>query len=232
MFVGRVAVVFGFNEVVAHGLSLATGRGLLRSPRAHLALLAVAGAAVAAPWVAAWGSGEMVAAWPAALRLVAAVATAMLAEAGLWAEVYLITGLVLDAIHGRAPSEGSACGLPVEGVKKGAVFSGLFMAVVQVPGALWGMPAVRELVAAYPVPLAVLAGALTFPLIKTIVETFDGSPNFFRRARKSYRDPVLYPGVPWSGWEWAPGSRGRCRRRRRRRGPGSASPSASRRSRA
>src|SRR5262249_28316343 len=131
MVVGRVVVVFCFNEAVANGLSLATGRGLLRSPKVHLALLAVAAAVIAAPWVAAWGSGETVAAWPGALRLVVAVVAAMLAEAGLWAEVYLITGMVLDAIHGRAPSEGSALGLPVQGVKKGAVFSGMFMAVVQ-----------------------------------------------------------------------------------------------------
>ncbi|MCK4463082.1 MAG: hypothetical protein KAU58_02090, partial [Candidatus Omnitrophica bacterium] len=37
-----------------------------------------------------------------------------------------------------------------------------------------------------------LSGALIFPLIKTIVETFDGSQPFFQRARHSYRDLSLY----------------------------------------
>ena len=34
--------------------------------------------------------------------------------------------------------------------------------------------------------------ALAFPLLKTIIETFDGSPPFFRRARRNYRDPLLF----------------------------------------
>ena len=72
---------------------------LLRSLRAHLALLAVAVAAVAAPWIAAFGSGAAVASWPVAAALVATVLTTMLSQAGLWAEVYLVTGHG----HGRDP---------------------------------------------------------------------------------------------------------------------------------
>jgi len=33
---------------------------------------------------------------------------------------------------------------------------------------------------------------VAFPLLKTVVESFDGSPPFLQRFGKSYRDPVLY----------------------------------------
>src|SRR5207302_1617908 len=84
-------------EVVAHGLSLATKRSLLRPPKAHLALFLVAAAVIAAPGIAADGSGATVASWPAGLRLIAVVVTAMLSQAGPWAEGYLVTGPVLYA---------------------------------------------------------------------------------------------------------------------------------------
>jgi cyclic beta-1,2-glucan synthetase len=197
--VGAVCVLFCFNEVVANCLSVATGHTLLRSVRAHGVLLAVAAAAVAAPWVAAWGSGVpvegtgvTVADAPPALRFLAAVATAMLSQAGLWAEVYLFTALVLDAIHGRAPSAASVAAPPVQGMKKAMIFSGLFMAVVYVPDLLWGAPGFRSFAQSYPVPVAALVAALTFPLLKTVMESFDGSPPFFQRLVKSYRNPMLY----------------------------------------
>ena len=61
---GAVFVVFCFNAAVANSLSVVTGRTLSgtallsrRSVRAHGTLLAVAAAAIAASWGAAWGSG-------------------------------------------------------------------------------------------------------------------------------------------------------------------------------
>src|SRR5262249_42326595 len=70
VFVARVFVVFGFNEVVANALSVATKRTPLRPLKAHLALLVVAAAVIAAPGIAAYGSSTTVAAWPGVLRLV------------------------------------------------------------------------------------------------------------------------------------------------------------------
>src|SRR5262249_4399311 len=57
---------------------------------------------------------------------------------------------------------------------------------------LWELPRVRELAGNHPVALVTLLGILTFPLFKTVIESFDGSPPFFRRLGMSYRDPVLY----------------------------------------
>jgi cyclic beta-1,2-glucan synthetase len=191
-FVGRVAVLFCFNELAANGLGLATNRTLLGTARGHLALLATALAAVAAPWVAAAGSGAAVASAPGALRPVAAVLATVVSQAALWAEAYLLTGMVMGALRGQPPTGASVCDQALEGMKKGAVFSGVFMGLLQVLGAAAEVPALRGLAAARPVALAALAGALTFPLLKTIIESFDGSQAFFRRVGASYRKPTLY----------------------------------------
>jgi cyclic beta-1,2-glucan synthetase len=204
-FVGRVLVILVFNEAVASGLGLATRRTLLKAPGSHLMMLAVAAAAVAAPRVAALGSSPLdawpivprwiatlIAAWPTVPRWIATVLTTMLSQAGLWAEAYLITGMAMDAIHGQAPSRGSVREHPVRGMTKGMVYSGTFMGILHALGALGEVPLARWAAASQPVLAAALFGALTFPLVKTIIETFDGSHAFLRRVRRSYADPTLY----------------------------------------
>jgi cyclic beta-1,2-glucan synthetase len=190
--IGLVLVLFFFNEALAQGLSLATKRRLMASVPAHLALLLVAMAAVAGPHVADYGSGAEVASWGSWGRLAYAVATTALSQAGLWGEVYLVTGLLLDAIHGTAPSRASTASQPFLGMKKGMIYSGTFMAILYGLAASWEVPGVRRVFEGVPVVPLVLFGALAFPLVKTIFETFDGSQGFFRRVIKSYRSPWLY----------------------------------------
>jgi cyclic beta-1,2-glucan synthetase len=189
---GRVAVVFALNEVLTNGLSLATRGGLVRCWRAHGSLLAVAAAAVAGPWIAQLGSAGAVVAWPPAAQRIAALLATMASQGGLWAEVYLITGMVMDAIHGRSPGLASLCGVPLQGMKKGMVYSGVFMAILHGLDLLCKSPAADWLFQHFPLPIAALAGAFLFPLATTIIATFDGSQAFFRRARASYRQPALY----------------------------------------
>ena len=135
-------------------------------------MLAVAIAAVAAFPIAALGSGATVAAWPIAQRLVATVLTTMLSQAGLWAEAYLVTGMIMDAIHGQAPSGDSVSGHPVRGMKKGMVYSGVFMGSLYTLGPLWETAFHRWMADGYPILAATLLGASVFPLIKTVIETF------------------------------------------------------------
>ena len=191
-FLGRVFVIFCFNEAVANGLGLVTKRTPLKSLGAHLAMMIVAAAAVAAPWVAGFGSGTTVASWPTLPRLMATVVTTILSQAGLWAEAYLITGLAMDAIHDLPPSRISVVEHPVRGMTKGMVYSGTFMSGVHLLGLLGDVPFIRSAASGQPVLAATLFGALAFPLVKTIIETFDGSQAFFRRLRRSYGNPVLY----------------------------------------
>jgi len=189
---GRLLVVLAFNEAVANGLSLATGRGLLTSLTAHVSLLAVAAAVVVAPWIADLGSSAAVAEWPGLLRLAVTLLTTVLSQAGLWAEVYLITGMIMDALRGKAPAQASALGHPGLGIRKGVVYSGTFMGILYGLDLLWRSPLVRDFVGSYPLLAAALFGGAAFPLAKTLIESFDGSQGFFRRVAQSYRNPVLY----------------------------------------
>ncbi len=53
-------------------------------------------------------------------------------------------------------------------------------------------PGAAAAIAGHPLVIGMVAGALAFPLAKTIIETFDGSQRFARRVAKSYGNPVLY----------------------------------------
>jgi len=189
---GRVFVVFAFNVAVASGLALATRRRLLKSVRAYLILLAVAAMVVAAPWVAHAGSGETVAAWPVLPAALAALLATVFSQAGLWAEGYLITGMLLDALHGHAPSRRSALRHPLVGMRKGVIFSGLFMGILLSIELARNAAAVQWLIGQFPIVAAVGFGAAVFPLAKTIIESFDGRKAFFLRLQGAYRDPYLY----------------------------------------
>ena len=190
--IGQAVVLFCFNVLVTNALVFATKGTLLRSARAHLVLLAIATGAIIAPWIASYGSSDSIASLPAVPRALATVLATILSQAGLWAEAYLVTGLVLDAISRKAPSQASVVSHQFQGVKKGIVFSGTFMGLLYTLGLLWQTPGLREMAADYPLAAAALAGTLVFPLVKTIVESFDGSTGFFRRIAKSYSNPVLY----------------------------------------
>src|SRR6185312_7604645 len=66
------------------------------------------------------------------------------------------------------------------------------MAILYGLGALWEVPGVRRIVEGVPILAALLFGAVAFPLVKTIFETFDGSQGFFRRVARNYRNPLLF----------------------------------------
>ena len=55
------------------------------------------------------------------------VLTTMLSQAGLWAEAHLVTGMIMDSIHGQAPSPTSVFEHPATGMKKAMVYGGVFM---------------------------------------------------------------------------------------------------------
>jgi cyclic beta-1,2-glucan synthetase len=48
-----------------------------------------------------------------------------------------------------------------------------------------------DLAQSWPLPVGTLLGALLFPLLRTIVESFDGSAPFFRRL-------LAHAANPWS----------------------------------
>ncbi len=66
--VGRIVVLWGFNEAIAAGLGLATKGRISGSIRLHLTLLAASVAAVLAPWAADYGSSGAVTGWAGSHR--------------------------------------------------------------------------------------------------------------------------------------------------------------------
>ena len=189
---GRILVVFGFNEAVTNGISLATKGKTLNTFKAHLFVFLVSLAVVISPDIANLGSTAEVASLPVAIRSVVAVLTSMFSQAGLWAEVYLITGIFLDGIHGAAPSRENIFHHVTTGARKGMAYSCIFMAILYSLYMLLQSPSLQTMMAALPIAVGILFGALVFPLAKTLIETFDGSQAFFERMRYSYRNVWLY----------------------------------------
>jgi cyclic beta-1,2-glucan synthetase len=66
------------------------------------------------------------------------------------------------------------------------------MAILQLSGALVYSPEVSVLLQSHALAAGAIGGAALFPLAKTIVESFDGSPPFFRRLRASITTPDNY----------------------------------------
>jgi len=190
--ISRFFVIFSFNEVIVNGISLVTKSRIVKSLKVHLLTIFVSLIVVLSPLIADLGSTLTVAGMPALLKLFVVILTTILSQAGLWAEVYLITGLILDAIHDIAPSWKSTSDFVTTGIKKGMVYSGIFMAILFSFYMLFNASVPQKLMTAFPMTFAIISGALIFPLIKTIIETFDGSQAFFQRVKYSYKNPILY----------------------------------------
>ena len=175
-FLGRSVVLAVFNATLVVGIGFAMDRRSTRGLPLYALLLACAVFAAATPLIADCG-----------VNRVAAIVAAMLAQAGLWAQTHLVTGALLDAIRGRRPTRRAALAHASEGLVKGAVFGGCFMALIEglalVQGAASGL---RDA----PLLGPALVGALLFPLARTIVESFDGTTPFFRRLAESAREPT------------------------------------------
>jgi cyclic beta-1,2-glucan synthetase len=189
---GRVFIVFGFNEAVTNGISLVIKGKPLRSPRTHILILLVSLGAVIAALIANLGSGTSVASLPLLIKAMVVVVTTMLAFAGLWGEVYLLTGIVIDAGKRTEPSWETISKHVLTGMRKGLAYSGILTGLLYALHILLKVQAWQRLSTQLPIILGMLSGGLFFPLLKTIIETFDGSLPFSKRIRYNYRDGVLY----------------------------------------
>ncbi len=191
-FLGRLAVVFLFNELLANGISYATKERVVPTLKAHLYIFLVSLAVVIAPSIADFGSSAMVAKLPEIVRALVALATTILSFGGLWGEVYLITGILLDGGKRIAPTADSIVKNVSGGIKKGMAYSGILIAILYLISMLFKAPVSQNVMASFPYVIGTLGGMLLFPFVKTIIETFDGSLPFFERAAYSYRSKTLY----------------------------------------
>lgn len=189
---GRLLVVFIFNEILTNGINMAIKGKILKTSKSHLYIFWVSLGVVVSPLIADLGSSMMVAPLPVVLRALISILTTGLSFGGLWAEVYLITGLLLDGGHKVAPSDGSISKHVTVGMRKGMAYSGILVAILYALNMLLAAPLSQTVMASAPLAVGMIAGALIFPFLKTIIETFDGSLPFFERARYSYRFAALY----------------------------------------
>ena len=190
--IGRLLVVFVFNELLAAGIGYATKGKLLQTVKAHLFLLLVSLGVVVAPSIANLGSLAWVAGLPEILRALISVLATVLSFGGLWGEIYLITGILLDGGKRIAPTADNIFKNVTTGMKKGMAYSGILMAILYTLSMTFAAPAALKFMASFPYAIGILVGALVFPFVKTIIETFDGSLPFFERACYSYKSKTLY----------------------------------------
>ncbi|MEZ5501196.1 MAG: hypothetical protein R3E50_00565 [Halioglobus sp.] len=188
--VARILLVLVVNVVVVQLLASLTGSSWVLRPPLLLLLLCASAMAALSPTIAdiPW---RMSATSSAPLLLVFLVVfAAVSSQAALWAQTYLVTGFMMDALEGRAPGLDRALVHCRQGAYRGAVYGGVFMTILYLLfGAYHQFAAV---IVSFPYASgAVLLGVL-FPLIKTIVESFDGSAPFITRLRRSLRDPLNY----------------------------------------
>jgi cyclic beta-1,2-glucan synthetase len=199
--VGRIAIIFFCAEAMLFVFSMiGTGRPQTQV-RLHVLMFAGAVLGALTPLLANFAQVESL----PLLAIAFSAILAALAQAGLWSIVYLMTGLTLDLIGGRPPTFVAAYGHWRTGAVKGAIYGGVFMFLLLVLAAPLREPTFLAFVKAYALVLAPFAGAFAFPLIQTIVGSADGTPPFFGRLAKNYRDPRAYARgiVAGVGGAWA-----------------------------
>jgi cyclic beta-1,2-glucan synthetase len=186
--VGRALVLGLFLELLVIGLGFSKTGRLPRDPRLHLLIWGSAAHAVLTPQIAA--APQFAAPWPL-LGIIAAPLAAALAQAGLWAFVFVASGLTIDAVAGRPPVFASARTQWRKGFRNGAIYGAVFGAMAL----LWGgWLAISPLLAAdhwASVLLAGLVGAAVFPFLATLVASADETPPFFPRLWRNYRNGRL-----------------------------------------
>ena len=103
--------------------------------------------------------------------------------AGLWAQTFLLTGLMLDAIRGRRPTStpASATGARVRSRVRSTASSSCCWS--SCAGLAADARCSGRSSPLAPALTALLAGTLLYPLGRTLIESFDGRAPFFHRLR-------------------------------------------------
>ena len=184
--VGRAAILVVFIEVHAAALRLLVAGSLTADRRLHTVLIGCAIHAALTPAIADVPQLIAAAAGPVVAFPVAVVCAA-LAQSGLWAIVYIVVGLTIDALHGTPPIPSTARSHWWTGSVKGAIYGGVFIFLLLTVEAIFKTPGVVGFATNVPVLAGAIGGAAVFPLVQTIVGSADGTPPFFGRLAASYR---------------------------------------------
>lgn len=190
-FLGRTSLLIVFNELVLLGTGWLMDRRLSWRWPLHALIVAASLLVAASTWLADLANHPALATWPDVLHALVAIALAAASQCGLWAETFLVTGILLDAIRGQRPTARASLAHWQAGLVRGALYAALFMALVLLLAGGASLGFVVAILSAQPILGGLLIGGLLFPLLKTLVESFDGSSPFLRRLMLAYRDPRL-----------------------------------------
>src|SRR5271168_474756 len=188
VFIGRTLTLFVISEAILVALTMIGLNRLPRSAKGHGVLFISAAIGALTPLIA--NSAQLVVTPIVAIGVGAAVAA--LAQAGLWAIVYVATGLPLDALAGRPPTFVAIWDNWRTGFVKGAIYGGLFIAIVLSFALLLRQPVVITVLGGGYWLFAPFLGAVLFPFARTLISSADGTPPFFGRLRAAYRAQQPY----------------------------------------
>jgi cyclic beta-1,2-glucan synthetase len=201
---GRALLLFVLGQLLVALLAATMTGRVLRDKRFHLLLVLSTVHAALTPIIA-----DLPSQWTGSsaglAQFLGAVACAALAQAGLWAVVFLATGILIDALLGKPPTFPAARKHWQGGLVKGSIYGGLFMFILLAARAVILNPEINHFLVHYPVLSAALAGALLYPLASTIVASADETPPFFGRLLDNYQQPASYlrglvvgAGIAWA----------------------------------
>src|SRR5271168_457109 len=183
--IGRALALWFVGEAMLTMISLVSVNRLPSSARTH-GIFALSGAlAAATPLIA--NAAQLVA--QPFLAIFFSSFCAALAQAGLWAIVYLLTGIVLDWLGGRPPRFEAAWEHWRTGFVKGAIYGALFMGFILVAALILRAPGAAIILDRAALLIGPIGGAFAFPLAQTIMGSADGTAPFFGRLKRAYGDP-------------------------------------------
>jgi cyclic beta-1,2-glucan synthetase len=183
--IGRALALWFVGAAMLTIISLVSVNRLPSSARTH-GLFALCGAAAAVtPLIA--NAAQMVG--QPLLAIFFSSLCAAFAQGGLWAIVYLFTGITLDWLGGRPPRFETVWEHWRTGFVKGAIYGALFMTFILVAALVLQAPGAATILDRAALLTGPVGGALAFPLAQTIMGSADGTAPFFGRLRRAYGDP-------------------------------------------
>jgi cyclic beta-1,2-glucan synthetase len=183
--IGRALTLWFIGWAMLTIIDLVSVNRLSASARTHGVFVLSGAFAAATPLIA--NAAQMVS--QPFLAIFFSAICAGLAQAGLWAIVYLLTGIVLDWLGGRPPRLDTVWEHWRTGFVKGAIYGALFMALILVAALALRAPGAATILDRAALLIGPVGGALAFPLAQTVIGSADGTAPFFGRLRRAYRDP-------------------------------------------
>ena len=190
--VGRALLLGGINLASVWGMGLLVDGRASRDRRLVMVAVLCGGWAAWTPLMADWGSSAALIGWHPLAALTAVVVMAALAQAGLWAQTFLITALLMQGLRDQRPQHVTLWPQIREGATKGAVYGALFMLILGTAALLYRNALFRHWLETVPWLAGALLGPLLFGLARTLIESFDGSAPFVERLSRNLLVPSNY----------------------------------------